>query len=209
MSIDDPFFTPYQAAFWNDYTREQQRAAQRNIAYGLYNILHPKSVVDVGCAAGQLLQAFRDQHVPDLVGFESSNAIEWTKKLKIQECGDIIWACDLRHPISIVPPLRPDLVVCTEVAEHLPELDAKRLVRDICKIYEPAWLCFSGAEPGSGGTAHINEHSLGYWVDLIQDYHTHVLDKPRSDILRRWLGSVDQKLNWFGRINLYRRRDGI
>jgi SAM-dependent methyltransferase len=65
------------------------------------------------------------------------------------------------------PPLqlseRFDLALCIEVAEHVPERLAPRLVGFLSEC--APLVVFTAAPPGQGGTGHVNEQPMEYWVD--------------------------------------------
>ena len=153
----------YGEDFWTENGSVTHRQSERSIAGHLHTMLKPESVVDVGCGTGQMLQMFKERGAR-VLGFESSNGVEWTQRLHIQECGQFIQAVDLRDHEAIPVVKDVDLVVCVEVAEHLPEQAARGMVYDICHRLNPRWLAFSGAVPRSpGGTGHINEQYFPYW----------------------------------------------
>jgi SAM-dependent methyltransferase len=56
-----------------------------------------------------------------------------------------------------------DLALCLEVAEHLPEHLGVRLVRFL-SVAAPV-VVFSAAQPGQGGTGHVNERPKAHWID--------------------------------------------
>ena len=56
-----------------------------------------------------------------------------------------------------------DLAYCFEVAEHLPPELGRKLV-DFLSRCAPL-VAFSAAQPGQGGTGHINEQPRQYWID--------------------------------------------
>ena len=202
-------FDVYDEAFWKENGSPDHRAAERSIAGHIHNMLQPTSVVDVGCGTGQMLEVFRERGVRSLLGLESSEGIEWCRKLGIQEAGAYIHPADLRDEEAILNAPGGgvvDLVVCVEVAEHLPEEACRHVVSDICRYIRPKWLAFSGAVPRSpGGTGHINEHYFEYWRDLVQSFGTHVLDREKSNALHRFLDGCDPMFTWASNVYLYRR----
>jgi hypothetical protein len=60
-----------------------------------------------------------------------------------------------------------DLVVCLEVAEHLPESRAASFIADLCEAGRA--VLFSAAIPGQGGDGHINMQWPRYWQRLFYD----------------------------------------
>lgn len=126
------------------------------IAADLIEAIHPRSVVDVGCGTGQLLMAFRDQQVPGR-GLEFAPA-----GIKIcKSRGLDVQRFDIEHDQPV--DWRADLVVSTEVAEHLPPHAADRYVDLLCGI--AATVFITAAIPGSTGTDHVNEQPNSYWIE--------------------------------------------
>jgi hypothetical protein len=59
-----------------------------------------------------------------------------------------------------------DVAYCFEVAEHLcPEL-GDRLVKFLTRI--AGVVIFTAAQPGQGGTGHVNEQPPRYWIDRFE-----------------------------------------
>ncbi len=90
---------------------------------------------------------------------------------------------------------RYDLAVCLEVAEHLPEASASKLVRQLTSA-APAVL-FSAAVPGQGGTNHINEQWPDYWDGLFGRHKLIRLDPIRRQVWQ------DQRGAWYYQQNLF------
>jgi SAM-dependent methyltransferase len=88
-------------------------------------------------------------------------------------------ACDLTESIPMNRTF--DLAVCLEVAEHLPESRADGFVANLTSL--APCVMFSAAVPGQGGTHHVNEQYLPYWVELFQRQGYQGLDPIRPWIL--------------------------
>jgi hypothetical protein len=54
------------------------------------------------------------------------------------------------------------LVLCWEVAEHLPATAADTLC-DTLAAFTGKWLLFTAATPGQGGSGHLHERPNSYW----------------------------------------------
>jgi hypothetical protein len=67
-----------------------------------------------------------------------------------------------------------------EVAEHLTKSRAEGLVGDLTRLTDV--VLFSAAIPGQGGTDHVNEQYLGYWVALFEAKGFVMLDVLRPQI---------------------------
>jgi SAM-dependent methyltransferase len=59
-----------------------------------------------------------------------------------------------------------DLVICTEVAEHLAAPYAQMLCTRLALHTEKQGrVVFTAAPPGQGGTDHCNEQPMSYWIE--------------------------------------------
>jgi hypothetical protein len=81
-----------------------------------------------------------------------------------------------------------DLIVCTEVAEHLTQREGSRLVRNIAAIAQK-WAFFTAATPGQGGHHHVNEQPNEYWIRKFQRRGMR-LDDIKTHLARRILGET-------------------
>ena len=133
------------------------------IAKALVTSLDPYYVVDFGCGDGLLLSEFAKQHIGG-IGYEFSNA----GINRCQRRGVSVVKLDFSNHILPSPFPKGDLVVCLEVAEHLPMKDADFLC-DILSCCEGSkWLVFAAAIPGQGGEGHLNEQPHDYWREKIE-----------------------------------------
>jgi SAM-dependent methyltransferase len=62
----------------------------------------------------------------------------------------------------------PDAVICFEVGEHLSEELGASLVRYITQFRAP--VVYSAAQPGQGGTGHVNEQRREYWIRQFESF---------------------------------------
>ena len=117
----------------------------------------PKSVIDFGCGAGYLLEKLKALGVSDLYGMDGGEGAEssWPDHMKnFLHTKDI-----LQHK----PDKRYDVAICMEVAEHLNENKGSKLVKLITKSCGK-FVWWTAAQPGQGGTGHVNCQSICYWV---------------------------------------------
>jgi hypothetical protein len=92
------------------------------------------------------------------------------------------------------PPVRADLVVCTEVAEHVGQREGNRLVRVIAAS-AVKWVFFTAATPGQGGHHHVNEQPHEYWRRKFER-NGMSLDNIKTHMARRILGERMPAMNW-------------
>lgn len=133
-------------------------ASARVIVPLVLDFLHPRSVIDVGCGVGTWLSVFREYGIQNIVGMDGDYVLR--DMLRIPE--DRFMSCDLTRTFNA--DLKGDLVLCLEVAEHLPETCAEPFVSFLTKL-APAIL-FSAAVPGQAKTRgeHLNEQWQDYWA---------------------------------------------
>lgn len=136
------------------------------------------SVIDLGCGPGLYLQPFKKAGM-QVLGVDGCSVAgselapgEFVRK-------------DLRFSFGPWDVQRDpaDLVICMEVAEHLPEQFAKTLVQTI--IHCGRMVLFTAATPGQGGTFHHNEQWHDYWLKLFWDlgYGIHPLNATMHEQL--------------------------
>ncbi len=138
---------------------EVHRDAER-IADLLADRLAPTSVLDLGCNTGHFLRRFRERGIADVLGVDWLNM---SRHLHIPaEC---FHPHDLRSPLDLGRTF--DLVLCLEVAEHLPPESADTLIDSIAS-HASRYLAFGAATPGQGGTGHLNEQQPDYWIEKLE-----------------------------------------
>jgi SAM-dependent methyltransferase len=118
----------------------------------------PESVLDVGCGTGLYLRLMQHDGVRDVLGIDGmdvdATALDPETYRKI----------DLQQPYDAGR--RFDLVLCLEVAEHIPP-EAMPVLLDTIETHASGLIVFSMAEPGQPGNGHINcrtmEDVLAMW----------------------------------------------
>jgi len=114
-----------------------------------------QSVLDVGCGLGTWLTIFQESGVPEVLGLDGNNVDRSMLHIPERQFRE----CDLTNPFDLGK--RFDLVLCLEVAEHLPESCSDEFVASLCRHSDR--IVFSAAIPGQGGQHHINEQWVDYW----------------------------------------------
>lgn len=139
-----------------DYTDRSSRHSARTIAGLLRDVLPIDSVLDVGCAKGTWLAAWREAGVEDVFGVDGDYVDPDTLHIP----RDNFRAADLAQPIDLGR--RFALVQSLEVAEHVRAEAADQFVANLVRHSNGAIL-FSAAPPGQGGEFHVNEQPYEYW----------------------------------------------
>jgi SAM-dependent methyltransferase len=150
-TYDEQFWTFHDTGDWN------------GLAGVLLQFCAPRSIVDVGCGDGKLLAAVRS-HSPsiDVLGIDGSRPalaraaaagvpVRW-RDLSSTRSSDL---AALRADVAGF-----DVAVSLETAEHLPPWAGAAFAGTLSRA---RLVVFSAAQPGQGGTLHMNERPAAYW----------------------------------------------
>ena len=177
----------YDETFFLEDRDLGEQSAERMVPL-LMELLRPSSVVDVGCALGTWLKVFERHGVVDYAGVDG----EWVNRELLDIENARFVAADLSVPLRM--PRRFDLVLCLEVAEHLPATSASTLVESLTGLGDI--ILFSAAVPSQTGPGHINEQWPAYWAQLFRAYGYVPADLVRPRIWN------DQRIAWWYRQNV-------
>lgn len=148
---------PYDDQFFDQLTIETRPSAEA-IVPKLIELVHPSSVVDVGCATGTWMLLFLEHGVKDALGIDGT----WLNPEKLLIPRELFRHADLEKPLAIGR--RFDLAVSFEVAEHLSPAAAETFVQSLASLADV--VAFSAAIPYQGGETHLNEQWPEYWAEL-------------------------------------------
>jgi len=188
--------TPYTNEYYKDLREGARRSAQAIVPL-VMGLLHPRSVVDVGCGDGTWLSVFRQHGVEEILGIDREYVTGEILEIPEEE----FLGHDLRFPLWMDRQFQ--LVVSLEVAEHLPCECAETYVDSLTRL-GPAIL-FSAAVPSQGGTDHVNEQWPDYWVDLFREKGFVALDPIRRQI---W-GQPDIEWWYSQNILMFMKRESL
>lgn len=184
MKSEAPLYTH---DYYAKYADGSSRSASVVVPLVL-SLLEVKSVVDVGCGIGTWAAEFEAHGVSDVTGIDG----DYIDRSQLLIPRERFFAHDLTEPLRLGRVF--DLATCLEVAEHLPEARAKSLVADLTSL--APCILFSAAVPGQGGTQHVNEQYLPYWLDLFQSHRYQAIDPIRPLILG------NDSVEWFYQQNI-------
>jgi SAM-dependent methyltransferase len=145
----------YDTSYYAKHIEPAMACSAEAMADAIIAAFSPSTVIDVGCGSGNLLLALKIRGVRG-VGYEYSAA---ALALCRQRALDVRRLDIERDPM---PSGRADVVISTEVAEHLPESCADRFVDLLTGLADNVVL--TAALPGQGGTDHVNEQPNEYWI---------------------------------------------
>ena len=132
-----------------------------------------KRIIDVGCGSGAMAAELRRRGT-DTRGIEHSpKGREWATKQGVP-----IGVFLLRQDGFDLPPGTPfDLAYSCEVAEHIPTFLSDAFVKFMTACAPT--LLVTAAQPGQGGTGHINEQPKSFWITKFEA-RGYDLDKERT-----------------------------
>ncbi len=140
------------------YSRSEKHWVEffAGVAKSIDETLHPRTVLDVGCALGMLVEALRTRGI-DAHGLDiSAWAIE-------QVPGHLKQFCRIG---SVTEEIDGDynLITCVEVLEHLPPSLADVAVANLCRHAE--MVLFSSTPDDFDEPSHLNVEPNEYWAEI-------------------------------------------
>ena len=174
-----------------DYDRRRLNA--RKILNRFRDFAQPKSLIDVGCGAGQFLDVALNDFAMTVAGVDG----EFETRFHHRDLEQYLTRIDLNSADALAGLSalgRFDACVCVEVAEHLADSVADRLVQSLTALSD--YVVFSAAIPGQGGAGHINERWGQYWIEKFKSQGFQVYDIFKPAIL------ADPEIFWWFKQNL-------
>jgi len=149
----------YNHSFFEDQKGVSSNSARQVVPF-VISLVHPSSVLDLGCGVGTWLAVFLEHKVEDVVGVDG----DYVDPSEMMIPPSRFVAADLAHRVELGRQF--DLVISLEVAEHLPASSSESFVETLTTHGKV--VLFSAAVPGQGGTNHINEQWPAYWKRLFE-----------------------------------------
>jgi len=186
-NIDAEAGLHYRSSFYEKHDR--WREEYNIIAEFLFTELDFSNVIDFGCGISYFLSAFARKGI-SILGLDASHfAVEAAD----ESVKSSILVRDLRFPLFVGG---ADLVICTEVAEHMEEEYAENLIDNISRASKK-WLFFTAATPKqTGGTNHVNLQDHDYWYEKLDSRGLEV-DWNKTQRLRMILSERIEYMHWF------------
>jgi 2-polyprenyl-3-methyl-5-hydroxy-6-metoxy-1,4-benzoquinol methylase len=179
--VKDPSAIYDAAWFVKDFDHHGVRDDFRLIADAIYRQFRPSMVFDYGCGPGMILERLDEVGV-GIQGYEGSihgiNHAAMHIRSRIHHAD-----LTTMNPLGL-PRIEGELVICTEVAEHLEEQHAAHLVKLLCGHMAP--IIFTAAPPGQGGHDHVNEKPKEWWLNLFAQHGALMSVASTDETVKRW-----------------------
>lgn len=159
---DADYYREYDSTSHVPYSRQEETWTRYfgAVADHIVGELRPSTAIDVGCATGMLVEALRQRGV-DAVGVDTSS---WAIASVPAELRSFCHQARITDDL----PCRFDLVVCTEVVEHLPPSMAVGAVARLCGLGDR--VLFSSTPDEFAESTHLNVELPGYWAGLFAGF---------------------------------------
>jgi SAM-dependent methyltransferase len=186
----------YNAGFYKGQSTGSVRSALAMMPFVL-DAVKPASILDVGCGIGSWASVCIQLGVDEVCGIDG-NYVDQDSLLIPKEN---FVAVDLTMLSSEIFLKKFDLILCLEVAEHLPSEVSDEFIQILCNRSDN--VLFSAAIPNQGGTGHLNEQWQSYWAEK---FATHGY---RADVCVRNAFWKDRNVESWYRQNviLYRKNE--
>lgn len=156
------------------------------VADKLTTYVQPKSILDVGCAKGFLLEAFYNRGV-SVSGFDYSEyAISCTRE-DLKPFTFVSSATNLEAFQKLND--KYELITCVEVVEHMPQKEALCAIKNMCLSTNT--IFFSSTSDDFSEPTHLTVLPRVNWLkifldyDFAPDYDFRMSEIPHSILLRR------------------------
>jgi len=159
----------YDEQYWD--TKSQIEPKHFVICAEIYKSFVPKTLLDYGCGMGQFVKVFNDMGV-DAFGYEPS-AFAVGQKLHTE---------NISANLTIT---NYDVVMCMDVAEHVPLEDVDSLLKkiktssvtDFVAVFS---ICFKGDTNFPRDSTHITERTREWWEYKIRKAGFELLKVPET-----------------------------
>ncbi len=172
----DEFSLVYDKRFFKRNIKLSSQTAKFFADYVIKNFSF-QNVYDFGCGNGIYLKYFYERNF-NVLGLDASQNASKTSLIP----SELILEKDLRKKIDLNK--KSDILICFEVAEHLPAKYADILVDNLTRHSD--LIFFTAAKPGQGGTNHFNEQLPKYWIDKFEKRNFFYL-KQETKKLKKFL----------------------
>ena len=177
----------YNAGYYEDYDnafvegngvmysdKEKLYPFFEHIADKIVTNYAPKTVLDVGCAYGYLVEALRKKGV-EAYGIDVS---EYAIRQAYESIKPYVFVNSAEHELPLQMPQRYDLIISIEVFEHLTLEAGEKALQYLCGLTDT--FIFSSTDSDIQDITHINVQRKEYWAKFFakQGFFRDVQQRP-------------------------------
>lgn len=199
----------YEEAYYNHYDigsktvsyleSVELRELHASVARELTAYLHPKTVLDAGCAMGVLVSEFIKQGV-SAYGLDSSEyAVTHADPLARETC----FQGSLAEPFPAQLPERFDLVTCIEVVEHMLPEEGRVAIANLCRVTDT--IIFCSTPDDFADVTHVNVQEREYWAACFAENGFFDDLNYRPLFLTDYAVCYKKRLDWVEQLQDYER----
>lgn len=202
------YFEKYSGYFPYRWDEPHWLAFFDRIAEEIVARLKPRTVLDVGCGVGFLVEALRRRRV-------AAYGVDISEYAITQVPGQLQTYCRVASAVDPLPndfPQSYDLTTCIEVLEHIPEEQAKDAVR--LMAHRTSSVLFSSTPHDLEEPTHVNVRPVIYWLQLFGQMGFHPdlrfdasFVSPQAFLLRKNRPRLKEDTLPFFAEAIYRRLD--
>jgi SAM-dependent methyltransferase len=126
----------------------------------MWDKYRPRSVLDLGCGPGAYVRAF------SLWGSETALGVDRLPPSEVLMGRGVYSEHDLRTSVDLGR--RFELVVCTEVLEHI-DAEYEETAFQAVRRHARGLILFSAARAGQPGDGHVNTRPIEHWIERWAD----------------------------------------
>ena len=156
----------YDRAYYQSYKDQPYERSEvwtrlfQNFAAHIVRDVRPGSALDAGCAMGFLVEALRDRGV-EAYGFDIS---DFALSQAREDIRPFLWQASAATPLE----RDYDVIISTEVLEHLSPMEAEAAVENICNHTRD--VIFSSSPDDFREATHLNVRGPEYWAELFAQH---------------------------------------
>lgn len=156
---------------------------QANLCFGnfLYEYFKPKSVVDFGCAIGNILYSFKERGC-DICGIEGSTKSRKMMDEKFPGVSKYVKIKDISLPIKLEK--KYDLAISMETLEHIRPQFSDNAVESIALSSD--LLVLTACPPVGRNKLHFNEQKFDYWIKKFRK-HNFCLNIEHTNEIKKYM----------------------
>ena len=140
----------------------------------LIELFNCKSVIDVGCGPGGMLEYFHSLNM-EFLGIDGDYVVQ-----RPQHIANHVAIHDFETG-PYTPEKEYDLAWCVEFVEHI---WAKHMPNFIATFKKAKYVIFTHALPGQAGHHHVNCQNTDYWIGAMNAHNFDILSNETNDVRR-------------------------